>query len=181
MPCFFPLQVTTRGGYLPQFPTSCLLAHRANFILTRGSSSLICLRSGSGDLGHTACHRVTMTEVVAAGSIKAEDIVQFLCLVQSGRCLLRGKGSRNTGSQGLLSTVAQYLLFPVLLRFWSRHVWQVKMVRATRSKRMANAKIPYFQVLKKGICKLCKLSITELFCIMSCSSEREREGRAQCC
>lgn len=53
------------------------------------------------------------------------------------------------------------------------------MVRASRSKKMANAKIPYFQVLEKGICKLCKLSTKEFFCIMFCSYERER--RAQHC
>lgn len=44
---------------------------------------------------------------------------------------------------------------------------------------MVNAKIPYFQVLEKGICKLCKLSMKEFFCIMFCSAERER--RAQHC
>jgi len=60
-------------------------------------------------------------------------------------------------------------------------MWQVTMVRATRSKKVANAAILYFQVLEKGIRKLCKSSMTELFCIVSCSSEREREGRAQHC
>lgn len=51
------------------------------------------------------------------------------------------------------------------------------MVGASRSKKMANAKVPYFRVLGKGICKLCKLSTK--FRIMFCSSERER--RAQHC
>lgn len=101
---FLPLQVTPRRGYLPQFPTSCLLVHRPNFILTKGTCSLTCLRSGNGDLGHAACHRVIMTEMVAAGSIKAEDFAQLLGLVQGGRCSLREKGSRNTGAWWPLSS-----------------------------------------------------------------------------
>lgn len=51
------------------------------------------------------------------------------------------------------------------------------MVRAPRSKRMANARIPYFQVLEKGSRKLCSLSVMELFCILSSSLEERRKQR----
>lgn len=42
---------------------------------------------------------------------------------------------------------------------------------------MAIAKIPYFQVLEKGSCKLCKVSKMELSSVMPCSSERERRKK----